>query len=181
METEKSVVLNSHCYQSSRVFKLDKFFSFSVPIGYNHSTQLSYFTREPGEVRILSENLVNDSYFENVSNQLLPGEIYLAELYSISGRVMAEDFLDFLLSKQSLFVGAQGLSLLLQRETEKFSAITVACDQSKKPNGSKSGKRLPVGGKDEDGSVIFGVVFVEYAFDQAFQLLSVKKIGEHIQ
>ncbi len=104
----------------SDCFELTGSFYFDIPIDYVHSQQLASFVKTYKPKAFFISNQLTDSNFSMVTDRLVPQGNYIWRIYSITRKVSSSECLNFLRSRRSLFVGAQGLSYLWQRAGQKL-------------------------------------------------------------
>ena len=86
----------------------------TVPLDYDHDTQIAKFlsfVQSQPSTRCLDKKIC-DAFFMDVCDRLSPGKTYEVCLYTASKPIDPELCIEFLKAKKSLFIGAQGLSLM---------------------------------------------------------------------
>lgn len=94
-------------------FTLITCFDFVVPANYEHDTQISDFTRRTkSRLGQYQDPGLTDANFKNTTARLVPSESYTARLIGVQNETSCQDCIDYLRSKNSIFVSAQGLTLI---------------------------------------------------------------------
>ena len=141
-------------------FSLLSSLQFTVPEGYNHSTQLASFSKENRKKFYSYNDNITDENFAKTTNKLVPGKTYEAKIFGITKWVTSEDCLAFLKTQNAILVGAQGISVVWQQAKEQFpkGKWTVSFDEKdafwQDAHGSH---RVPRVGRDVDGDWSFSL------------------------
>ena len=101
-------------------FSLLSSLQFTVPEGYNHSTQLASFSKENRKKFYSYNDNITDENFAKTTNKLVPGKTYEAKIFGITKWVTSEDCLAFLKTQNAILVGAQGISVVWQQAKENL-------------------------------------------------------------
>lgn len=114
---ERDHLSNAEIIDINDRFKLLHTFELVIPGDYIHSTQLGEFIKKNSfnwDIKI------NDDNFKNVSYKLIPGKIYKVEIYITTKKCSSLHFLGFMEKEGMYFVGAQGLSVVLQYKKKEL-------------------------------------------------------------
>lgn len=104
---------------------LSSTFQFTVPDNYDHEHQLALFLKESRAKNKFYDfndynNNITDANFAKVTNKLIPGKTYTANIFQVNESMSPEDNLSFLKSQSAILVGAQGLSLVEQLKANEL-------------------------------------------------------------
>ncbi|MFA6338526.1 MAG: hypothetical protein WCW87_00470 [Candidatus Paceibacterota bacterium] len=127
-------------------------FYLTIPLDYEHRTQVSSFFTEASKdkgkrsdqcERIILPKKMLDEDFQRVSNRLEPGRTYSVQIFQVNTPTSVNDCLDFLRKNGALLVGMQGLSLVWRLKKEYFpegkwlSSLDIERNLSTRPSYNK--------------------------------------------
>ena len=141
-------------------FSLLSSLQFTVPEGYNHSTQLASFSKENRKKFYSYNDNITDENFAKTTNKLVPGKTYEAKIFGITKWVTSEDCLAFLKTQNAILVGAQGISVVWQQAKENLpkGKYTLSFDEKNALWRDAGGRRrVPSVGRDVGGGWDFGL------------------------
>ncbi len=96
--------------------------TFTVPIDYNHDTQIDVFAKKTNKLRTIYyfDGNLNSQNFAKSSNKLVPGKTYRIKLFSILEEASSGKCLCFLKANNAILVGGQGLTALQENQPSIF-------------------------------------------------------------
>ncbi len=105
----------------SSPFVLLKTLKLKVPKRYNHATHLDSFKENYYEGHFDDYSpAITDSNFAK-AHALTPGKVYVVKIFKITQlKVSSKDCLSFLIEKNAVLVGAQGLAVAWKRKRNSF-------------------------------------------------------------
>lgn len=129
-------------------FELVDQMELRVPKKYDHANQLSFILRPENCVANKIHQEITDQNFSDVSHRLNAGEKYLLKIVEATRDTNYLACLALLESQVSLFVGPQGLSLIMQLKRNLFakSRKYLALDRFKKLLKSNDQPMIPCAG-----------------------------------
>lgn len=101
-------------------FRLVDSFDIVVPKGYDHSIRLDTFRQEHEEEFYFYNQAITDKNFARATVKLVLGQKLKVKVFQSTKRVIADDCLRFLRGEKSLFVGAQGMSLIYEQGKDRL-------------------------------------------------------------
>lgn len=108
-------------------------FDLTVPMDYNHDTQIDTFSSAVKKLKTTSHynDALTSKNFAKATNKLVPGKAYTVKIFPIFSKVLGEDCMNFLTKQRAVLVGAQGLMLAQSLHPEQFpeDKNTVSFDQ----------------------------------------------------
>ncbi|KKS45133.1 hypothetical protein A3B93_00250 [Candidatus Nomurabacteria bacterium RIFCSPHIGHO2_02_FULL_42_24] len=111
-------IMHSALKKAKEDFRLVKSFELTVPSDYEHTKWLDSHKSWPDshELKdsVFTTAEINDSNFNKVSAKLIPGQILEVDVWEVLELQEIKNGLNFLKSKKSLLVGAQGALLVLK-------------------------------------------------------------------
>lgn len=141
-------------------------FEFTVPSDYKHDSQLDTFVKKTKKLK--NTNDFNDALtsenFAKATNELESGKTYKVKIFPILAKVTSEDCINFLEKKNTILVGAQGITLLQEKKSDVFpkGKWTVSFDEKdalwEDPSGSL---RVPHVYAYLDGDFYFNLGYFE--------------------
>jgi hypothetical protein len=101
-------------------FALVKTLDITVPTDYVHATQLATFTKENKRKCYYWNDAITDPNFAKVTTVLTPGRKFKVKVFKqvVSGTTTSEERMAFLRSHKTVFVGAQGASLVFEQQRQ---------------------------------------------------------------
>lgn len=102
-------------------------FRFTVPLDYDHDSQLDTFARKTKDSSTTLSFDVNLSSknFAKATTRLIPGKTYRVQLFPILEMVWGEYCIRFLKKKGAILVGGQGITLLQDKVPDEFKFPTM--------------------------------------------------------
>ena len=97
-------------------------FDLTVPASFNHDTQIDVSAekaKKQKDTYFYNPDLTSEN-FSKVKIKLIPGEIYLVELFPITENVSSQQCLSYLKNQKALLVGSQGLTLIYDLAKDKL-------------------------------------------------------------
>lgn len=114
--------------------KLVKTIHLTVPDGYDAKKCLSQFADKYEKTFYIFEKDISYSNFSKVSNTLNPGDKVKIDYYQIKASMPLDDVINFLISKNSLLLGAQILPLFYEQEKDRLPGGITIYSLDKKEN-----------------------------------------------
>ena len=161
-------------------FSLLSSLQFTVPEGYNHSTQLASFSKENRKKFYSYNDNITDENFAKTTNKLVPGKTYEAKIFGITKWVTSEDCLAFLKTQNAILVGAQGISVVWQQAKENLpkGKYTLSFDEKNALWQDAYGNhRVPDMYRHSDGAWDFDLGYFGYVWGDDCSLLCVRDLS----
>lgn len=114
--------------------KLVKTIHLTVPDGYDAKKCLSQFADQYAKTFYIYEKEISNSNFSKVTNTLNPGDKVKIDYYQIKANMSLDDMVSFLISKNSLLLGAQVLPLFYNQEKDRLPNGIAIYSLDKKEN-----------------------------------------------
>lgn len=128
LDPEKVANHMQHIVDNPKEFRVNKFAllcdlgTITVPENYEHATCLTRFTEENRKKFSGFNSKITDTNFSNPSRVLRPGDKLQVQAFEqvVPGTTTSVERMHFLRSLNAVFVGAQGLSLVIEQVGEKL-------------------------------------------------------------
>lgn len=175
---EITKVLQKHAITDKRFGLPIVEFRITVPMDYNHNTQIDTFAKEVKKLKntYYYNDDLNDKNFNKATNILKPCKTYIVRIYPILQIVQSEDCMLFLKKKNSILVGGQGLALVSQLAKDKLpkGKRTVSFDEKDALWVDSAGNHcIPRIGARSDGFFLWDLGNFESGWSAGHCLLSV--------
>lgn len=133
MQEEVKPILRKLAIADKRFGQAIKKFKFTVPVNYNHNTQIDTFAQKTKKLETTGDydDHLTSANFAKATNKLEPGKTYKVKIFPILSTVTSEDCLKFLRKQNVLLVGGQGLTLIQALKADQFPTgkWTVSFDE----------------------------------------------------
>ncbi len=150
---------------------LNKKGAFTVPIDYDHDTQIDVFgvrTRKLQSTHYYDKELTSKN-FAKTTNRLEPGKTYAIKMFPVLEIVQSEDCLAFLRENNAIFAGAQGLTALQDDQPDVFPTGRYGISFGKKD--ADGDRWVPSVRRDSDGDWWFRLGYLRNCWGSDYVLV----------
>ncbi len=154
-------------------------FDFTVPVNYDHDTQIDSSGKNaknvPSPSYYYNDDLTSKN-FANATNKLEPGKTYTVKIFPILTTVDSDSCVNFLRKQNAILVGGQGTTLVydLAKEQLPKNKSTVSFDKKDALWKDSDGRhRVPFVKADSGGGFEFGLGHFGRGWDSGHCLLCV--------
>ena len=130
---KKKPILQKLTINDKRFGPAIKEFEITVPLDYNHDTQIDQFGEKTKKLKTTYyyNDALTSKNFAKATNKLQPGKTYKVKIFPILATVKSEDCMTFLGKQNAILVGGQGVTLVqdLKKEELPLDKWTVSFDE----------------------------------------------------